>query len=346
MLDKFFDDKKELIDNLTQIFMRDVIVEYIEKLIKEKTEFTFGILDIDNFKNINDENGHLVGDLVLKEVAKSLLGVVKNRGVVGRYGGDEFIFVFPKISEYDDVWHVGFDLLKSAAKITFDDYDNISLSYTLGMSRFPLNGNNIDELFEVADKALYRGKMKGRNCFIIYLPEKHANIDLKSKRDTINSPIYIHSKIYEFLHNGNDLEKSIQNAINYLGSYLMIDHLCIETKNKLLFEYVHPISKRKDGFLKIGYTQIRNMMSNIGIIYENTVLESKLVKTNELFMILERQSIYSVVLAEIRVNSNIYGYLRCDMVSMDTGRIWQQEDLVTIQLTAMLIGLIMEAKGD
>ena len=346
MLDKFFDDKREMIDNLTQIFMRDVIIQYIEKLIKDKTEFTFGILDIDNFKNINDNNGHLVGDIVLKEVAKSLLKVVKGRGIVGRYGGDEFIFVFPKISEYDDVWHVGFDLLKSASKITFDDYDDISLSYTLGVSRFPLNGQTLDELFEVADKALYRGKMKGRNCFIIYLPEKHANIDLKSKRDTINSPIYIHNRLYEFLNSDNGLDKSIQNAINYLGSYLMIDHLCIETKEKLLFEYFHPISIRKGGFLKLGFTKIRNMMSNMGIFYENTVLESKLLKTNELLMVLESQNIYSEVLAEIKVKNHVYGYLRCDMVSMDTGRIWQQEDLVTIQLTAMLIGLVMEVKGE
>ena len=262
----FFDDKKEMLDNLTQVFLRDVIIQYIEKLIKEKTEFAFGILDIDNFKHINDNYGHLVGDIVLKECSKSLLNVVKSKdGVFGRYGGDEFIFVFPKATEYDDTWHVGFELLKSAEKIRFDDYDDINLTFTLGMSRYPKDASDIDGLFELADKALYRGKMKGRNCFIIYLPEKHANIDLKSNRDTINSPIYTHSRIYDFLHGGNDINKSIQNAINYLGSNLMIDHLCIETKEGLLFDYVHPVSSKKEGFTKIGFTNIRNNMSNIGI---------------------------------------------------------------------------------
>ena len=346
MLDKFFDDKREMLDNLTQIFMRDVIIQYIEKHIKEKTEFAFGILDIDNFKNINDSYGHLVGDVVLKEVSNSLQGVCKNRGVVGRYGGDEFIFVFPKYKEYDEVWHIGFDLLKSASKIKFDDYDEINISYTLGISRFPKDASDLDGLFELADKALYRGKMKGRNCFIIYLPEKHANIDLKSKRDTINSPIYIHSKIYEFLHSSSDLEKAIQNTMNYLGSYLMIDHLCIETKERLLYDYIHPISSKKEGFQRIGFTNIRNRMSNIGVFYVNVVKGAKELKTDNFYIELEKQSIYSEVLCEIRVGNNVYGYLRCDMVSMDTGRIWQQDDLVTIQFTAMIIGLIMEAKGD
>ena len=346
MLDKFFDDKREMLDNLTQIFMRDVIIQYMEHLIKNNVEFTFGILDIDNFKNINDSYGHLVGDKVLKGAAESMLRICKDRGVVGRYGGDEFVYVFPHVQDYDDVWHVGFDILKSASKIRFENHDEITLSYTLGMSRFPLNGKTIDELFELADKALYRGKMKGRNCFIIYLPEKHANIDLKSKRDTINTPIYLHNKIYEFLHDSNDLDKSIQNVINYVGSCLMIDHMCIETKQKLLYEYIHPISTKKEGFLRVGFDSIRNMMSNSGIIYENTVLSSKFLNTSKLMMTLEAQHIYSVAICEIKVGSDVFGYLRCDMVSMDTGRIWQQEDLVTLQFLAMIIGLVMEAKGE
>ena len=143
MLDKFFDDKREMLDNLTQIFIRDVIIQYMEYLIQKKIDFTFGILDIDNFKNINDNYGHLVGDKVLKGAADSMLRNCKDRGVVGRYGGDEFIYVFPNVQEYDDVWHVAFDIIKSASNITFENHEEIALSYTLGLSRFPLNGKTI-----------------------------------------------------------------------------------------------------------------------------------------------------------------------------------------------------------
>ncbi len=333
-------------DGLTKVLDREMVLNYARYLIKKKIPFTICLSDVDNFKNVNDGYGHMMGDIVLARFAKHINDIIGDRGVVGRYGGDEFIYVFPKITDYDDVWHVAFDILKSVSKITFENHEEIVLSYTLGLSRFPLNGKTVDDLFELADKALYRGKMKGRNCFIIYLPEKHANIDLKCKRDTINSPLYIHNKIYEFLHGANDLDKSLQNVINYIGSYLMIDHMCIETKDKLKYEYVHPISSKKSGFLKLGYDLIRNTMTNSGIIFENTVLLSKNKKTDKLMMTLEAQSIYSEVLCEIRVKNDVYGYLRCDMVSMDTGRIWQQEDLVTLHLLAIVIGLVMEAKGE
>ena len=346
MLDNFFDDKKTMLDNLTKLFLRDVIVQYTEYLIKENIPFTFGILDIDNFKHINDSYGHLVGDEVLQIVSKSLLNVViERKGVIGRYGGDEFIFVFPNVTEYDDTWHIGYDVLKSSNKLELDNNGSFAISYTMGLSRFPLNGKNIDDIFEVADKALYRGKMKGRNCFIIYLPEKHSNIDLKSKRDKINSPIYTHSKIYSLIEKATNVDDGIKEAIDYLGTCLMIDHLCIETENELLYEYVHPISTQKSGFERLGYEAIGDMTANSGIFYENTVLLSKLLDSNKLLMTLAEQEIHSEVLCEIRVKNSIYGYLRCDMVSMDTGRIWQQEDLVTIQFTAMIIGLMLEVRG-
>ncbi len=345
MLDVFFEDKLDKVDNLTKLFMRDVIVQYMDNLTHNNIEFTFGILDIDNFKNINDNYGHLVGDTVLKKVANDLLEKVKDFGVVGRYGGDEFIFVFPKVQEYQDAWNAAFKIRKSTNDLVIDGHADIKLSYTLGISRYPLDAKKLDDLFELADKALYRGKMKGRNCFIIYLAEKHANIDLKSKRDKINSPLYIHSRIYEYIHDSKDLKAGIQNALNYLGSYLMIDHLCIETEDELLYEYVHPISKVKDGFERIGYENIGDMVSNSAIFYENTILTSKLIDSNKLLMKLKSMNIYSNALSEIRVNKKTYGYLRADMVSVDTGRIWQIDDLLSIQFTAMLIGLVMEARG-
>ena len=92
---QFFKDKKTMLDNLTGIYIRDVITEYMHYLVDNNIPFTFSILDIDNFKTINDNHGHLVGDEILKINAINLEKMCSGRGVVGRYGGDEFIFVFP-----------------------------------------------------------------------------------------------------------------------------------------------------------------------------------------------------------------------------------------------------------
>ena len=94
-MDSFFKDKLDKVDELTKVFKRDVIVSYVEKLISENIPFDISILDVDNFKYVNDGYGHLVGDKALIEIAKRIEELLGDQGVVGRYGGDEFIMVAP-----------------------------------------------------------------------------------------------------------------------------------------------------------------------------------------------------------------------------------------------------------
>ena len=111
MDEKFFDDKYDRLDNLTDLFNRDVIVEYVGKLISENKKFALIIIDLDNFKYINDGYGHLFGDHVLKQYADALKKIFKERGVLGRYGGDEFFGVVEDVEEYDDLWRFLHEIL-------------------------------------------------------------------------------------------------------------------------------------------------------------------------------------------------------------------------------------------
>ncbi len=338
MLDKFFDDKREMLDNLTQVFLRDVIIQYIEKLIKEKTEFTFGILDIDNFKHINDNYGHLVGDIVLKECSKSLLNVVKSKGVFGRYGGDEFIFVFPKTTEYDDTWHVGFDLLKSAEKIRFDDYDDINLTFTLGLSRYPKDASDIDGLFELADKALYRGKMKGRNCFIIYLAAKHANILIEPNKEKLYSSMEMLSRIFNIITVGDDLKKNIKSAIQYLSSYLMIDHICIQSSNRICVNQVHSLSVIKE-FEYIDNDLIYREMNSSGLFFLNARKSLMQTGSTTLHGLLKAQQIYSFLAIKIEINDKQFGIIRADSTNIKT---WQSSEMDLFVVAAKLIAVLLD----
>ncbi len=342
----FFEKQQHELDDLTGVYERQEILSYMEYLITNNINFTFALLDVDNFKFVNDNYGHLVGDEVLKIVAKSVKEVTKDFGVVGRYGGDEFIFVFPEISEYDDTWQSGYKILKSTIGLEIPCANNLSISYTIGLSRYPLNSTNIDELFTLADKALYRGKIKGRNCFIIYMPEKHANIDLLTKRDKLYSPMYINSKIYNMVTSGDNLKESIQNVINYIGSYLMLEHVCIETKDKLIFNYNHPLAKRTEPYKPFGYSAIGEKTDSTGTFYENVVLAATTCLHFDLYKAFLEQKIYASYLSQIKAFGKVYGYLRVDMVATDTGRIWQQNDLVILTNLTNLIGLALYAKNE
>ncbi len=164
MIREYFKNKQDKKDILTDVYSREVIEEYAVHLIENKVPFTFAILDIDNFKYINDNYGHLFGDLVLKQMGKAMVKIVEDSAVIGRYGGDEFIIIFENIKEYDDVWHSLHGLLGIPQFLEDKRLVELNMSVTIGCARFPLDSNNIDGLFELADKALYRGKMKGRNA--------------------------------------------------------------------------------------------------------------------------------------------------------------------------------------
>lgn len=322
-------------DELTKLYRRDVISGYMENLIHDGCPFTFAIIDIDNFKTINDSYGHQMGDTVLRMVAEILEKLVKNTGVIGRYGGDEFIFVFPNIVEYDDVWQQLFNILQSPYTLKIGD-TNIRITFTIGASRYPLDTTNIDQIFNLADKALYRGKIKGRNCFIIYLKEKHGDINLQTIREKVYEPINLHSKIYNMLTKTEDIKSNIKSVIDFVGAYLLIDHICIEKNDKLYYEYYQPISKNR-GCIPYGNKNIKDKLDSDGVYYINVVTTID----NELLKSLLDQKVYSTVLCELKCHNKHYGYLRCDMTNVNTGRVWQAEDLVLIKSLASQMSLVL-----
>lgn len=122
-------------------------------------------MDIDNFKNTNDTYGHQVGDKVIAQMARYFVKMADNKGVVARYGGDEFIMVFEGVDDYKDVWNIGHDINMRIGGIVFEGIPNIAITVSMGIARYPLDASTLKDLMSVADKALYRAKTKGRNCY-------------------------------------------------------------------------------------------------------------------------------------------------------------------------------------
>ena len=323
LFEEFFEDKYNETDMLTKVYNRNVVFSYIELLISKNIPFNLCILDVDNFKYVNDGFGHQTGDRALYEIAQRMGVILGDRGVLGRYGGDEFIMVAPNVVEYDDVWQLWHKMNECTKKLKSKDLNELSMTVTMGCSRFPMDSTNIDGLFELADKALYRGKMKGRNCFIIYLKEKHANINLKTERDKIVSSTYIYSLIYNKLTK-DELKSGIVDAINYIGSFFMIDHLCMADENNLYFEYFHPICKLRD-FKPLPYNIMKmGLNAFTGIFYKNHIDDNL---NEEISSSLKEQNIFSTYWVEIKTHDKSFGFLRADICCNPSGRIWQNLDI-------------------
>lgn len=336
-------------DNLTHVYSREVIIDYVNQLVADGTPFTFALVDIDNFKYVNDTYGHIAGDKILKTVSNRLVKLIGSIGTVARYGGDEFILVFPRLIDYDAVWTTCRSIMMFMNNFEIAEFEGLFVTLTIGLARFPENAQTYDEIFETADKALYRGKMKGRNCFIIYLPEKHAHIDLKNSNSKSISSMQLHVHVFNMLTAGPSLGEGVSALFNYFSSYLMIDHLCIQTLpdnpdggNKIYFEKTHELS-RNQSFLPINLMQLDDAVDKtMGIFYTNNVRHLADAGKQELLEEYKTQQIQSACTVEVSISGCIYGILRAESTSV---RIWQRGDLDILVTTAKTLAILLHERN-
>lgn len=160
-------------DFLTNCYTRESINPYLEKLQAEhkayNKEFSILLLDIDHFKSFNDKYGHLDGDEVLKYFSSSLrLGLAQIDSTIFRFGGDEFIIVFPE-KNAREAYHVAVglqDMLKSRPFLLAGKL--LKMSFSGGIASGATDGNTPEKLVESADKAMYVSKKRGRARTTVY----------------------------------------------------------------------------------------------------------------------------------------------------------------------------------
>lgn len=153
-------------DSLTGLLNRrsfdHIIKRALQRAQEDESSFSMILLDIDHFKRINDEYGHLVGDKVLIELAELLKQQVRDLDSVARWGGEEFALILPKTSIHAAV-QVAERIRQSLANLQVENIALISAS--LGVTDYQQD-DTLDTLFKRADEAIYRAKENGRNCVV------------------------------------------------------------------------------------------------------------------------------------------------------------------------------------
>lgn len=160
-----------IIDELTKCYVR----RYFEQRIREEfsraerqgSSMSVLMIDVDHFKEVNDQHGHAAGDLVLREIAGTVKRNLRTYDLLARLGGDEFAIILPEVN-FQDAYRVAEKIRNAVAQLLFPGISrNVTLS--VGIACFPLHHvNNVDSLMKKADMALYKAKQLGRNTCFFY----------------------------------------------------------------------------------------------------------------------------------------------------------------------------------
>lgn len=171
------DEIKELEDKakrdaLTGLWNKLATKEKMEEYLRSEPEQQHALLmiDVDDFKYVNDNFGHAFGDAVIKSVAEGIESVFRKEDIIGRVGGDEFL-VLMKQAEYAKVIEKVEDLCRRLRKRYCGEREEVIISCSVGISFFDRDGDNYEALFIKADKAMYQAKDAGKNQYRVYEEE-------------------------------------------------------------------------------------------------------------------------------------------------------------------------------
>ena len=327
--DKLMDEVSlnEILDPLTGVISRAYSVRFVRSLIAERRPFTFAMIDLDNFKFINDSLGHTAGDKVLTTVSKRLAEFVDGFGIVGRFGGDELLMIDLEHIKTDEKLSFFERLYTNSLALRFTmDFGNGGsfITGTVGAASFPEDADNYADLFTLIDKMLYYGKNKGRNCFTVYQASKHKDLEVTK---------IAHRGLYTYIH---QLRTSLEEAEGF------------ENKLKLAMPVLSEILKvndiyyvREDGRLKaVMDSQFDGDASDIAeLMTEDLFSDNTLdkVKNNspKFYETLISKGFETTLIVRMRKADVVYGYLVCAVKR--SLRIWQENECEIFYYVASLL---------
>ena len=155
---------------------RELLVHGMAQAARTHGMLAVLFLDLDGFKTVNDTLGHAEGDALLRETARRIVGVLRKDDVVARQGGDEFTILMQGVSDVQDISQIAEKLLQAVAEPFVSGPNTLHVTASIGVTVFPLDDTDPDNLLRNADTAMYQAKSDGKNACRFYTAEMNAAI--------------------------------------------------------------------------------------------------------------------------------------------------------------------------
>ncbi len=346
--------KDLLTDCYNKISAENIISEKLAKT--DGNTHAFFIIDIDDFKAVNDNLGHFFGDEVLRDISSGLKEAFREIDIIARIGGDEFIVFVENMSDMDIISKKAEKILDVYRKTYSGEYKDYSISGSVGVALYPRDGITYDEIYQNADKALYHAKMQGKNRYMFYSADFNIgttrSVTKIENANRIASSFFDYdliSAVFNILYEKNGDSDSINLALSYLCQKYNADRSYIfETLDDGLtlnntFEYCKEgIGSEIENLQGIPYELFADFLDKAhnDIIYSNNLRET--LEQDRAFEIMDDQGILSFVHAQIKRDGKMMFFLGLDDCTKT--RIWTEREINSIQYIGKFLSIILQGK--
>lgn len=347
-------------DALTKLYNRVAVKELATQKMRDccggKSQALL-IVDVDNFKQVNDTYGHLCGDSLLTDVAQVLKSQFRSTDLVGRIGGDEFVVYMPEITGEKATAAKVRSVLQALHKIRPAE-DAPPISCSIGVALFPQKGADYYALYKCADMALYYVKARGRNNFAFYNPSDcEGNIPCglaKSAISAIDSELgeadSVGEKLAQYtfrmLYDSIDLNTAVQQLLELVGKAYDVSRVYIFESSRdglqcsNTFEWCNEgVSSEMDRLQNLSYAEdLGNYLQNFdenGVFYCLDIQELH----ENLYGLLASQRIQSLLQCAILDEGCFQGFVGFD--ECRENRRWTKEQVNSLTLIANVLSTFL-----
>ena len=355
-------------DSLTNLFNKGAIQEAVDECVKgpgKEDAHAFLIIDIDNFKAVNDNLGHLFGDAVLRDTAAKLQSLLRPCDLIGRIGGDEFVVFLKGYPSRDWVMERARDIIGVFRKDFTGHSRRYKISGSVGIALFPDDGQSYVDLMKRADVALYRAKSLGKDQLCVFDPslltkefltasdpaaKAHDEVPSLSQPEALKQNLVQY--IFALLYEAKDRVSAIGMILDLVGEYFDVSRAYIfETDEEdptlchNTFEWCKEgVEPQMENLRTVSYelfSDYRAYFDEDGILYFDDVsaLEPGLRR-----FLQEGQGIQSMLQCAIRENGEFKGFVGFD--DCEKKHLATREEIMTLSLVSKLLGtFLMQEKA-
>ncbi len=346
-------------DSLTNCLNKMTTEQTIQNLLlQEKNAFhALFIVDIDDFKAVNDNLGHHFGDLVLTDIAGKLHTHFRGEDIIGRIGGDEFVVFVKNVTSRAILERKARAIAAAFQNNYAGEHSDYKISGSIGIALYPGDGTTYEALYKAADKALYHSKTQGKDRYTFYEPhladaqmQKLTTVENAERIASTYFDSELMSTIFELMYEAKDVTASLNTALQLIGQRLGADRCYLfETFDEgihysVTYEWCSAnVSRQIQNLQNISKATLGDFFDVLDahdVLYSNDI---RLIQSDEAYRLVRGQEIQSFLL--VQAKGKEYTRLVLGLDDCHNSRVWSEKEINSVRYALKMISIFTSSNS-